>query len=86
MSRHKVRPSSDLSLGFVFNILLKHLQGSWCSFEVEDILLFASSKRNLCISVCKVHVLQSWRGDRGWCVTITLKRRIRQESIKACCQ
>lgn len=80
MSRHKARPPSNLSLGFVFYILLIHLLGSWCTFEVENILLFASTKWNLCIFVCQVHVLQSLRGDGGWCVTIILKRKNRAKS------
>lgn len=75
MSRHKERPPSDLSLGFVFYILLIHLLGSWRTFEVQDILLLVCTKRNLCFSVCQVHVLQSLRGERGWCVAIALNRK-----------
>lgn len=80
MSGHKERPPSDLSLGFVFYILLVHLLGSQFSFKVENILLFASTERNLCISVCQVHILQSLRSDRDWCTTIILKTTQKAEN------
>lgn len=80
MSRHKVRPPPDLSLGLVLHILLMHLLCSRRTFEVEDILMFASTKRNLCVSVCQVHILQSLRGDRGLRVTVTLQKN--KQSLK----
>lgn len=65
MRRHEARPPTNLSLGFVFCILLIHGLGSFCVTEVEDILLIASAKWNLSLIVCHVYVLQSLRGDRG---------------------
>lgn len=65
MTRHKLRPSPDLSLGFIFDIFLIHLLGSHFALEVENILLFASTERNICISVCQIHILQSLGSDRG---------------------
>lgn len=77
MSRHKAGPPSHLPLGFVFHILLIHLLGPRCTFEAENILLFASAELNLGFFVCQVHVFQSLRGDWGWCAAITLKRKTR---------
>lgn len=73
LSRHKERPPSDLSLCVVFYVLLIHRWGSRCTFEVENILLCASTKMNLCVSICQVHVLQSLRSGRGLCVTLNRK-------------
>lgn len=61
MSRHKARPPPDISLGFEFYILLIHRLVSCRIFEMENILLFASTERNLCISVFKVYILQGFR-------------------------
>lgn len=45
--------------------------------------MFASTERNLCVSVCQVYVLQSLRGDGGLCVTRALKRTSRTDPSKS---
>lgn len=75
MTRHKDRPPSDLPLGLKLDILLIYPLCSQGTLEVEDVLVVASTKRNLSISVCQVHILQSLRGHRGWPVTISLQNK-----------